>query len=733
MASEVGTAYVTLIPSAKGFASKMQSELGGEVASIGTQGGEKYSKGFTDQAQKGIGSRAKGMFKPIITGLLGFAAVEKVGDFLKESVTEAAKAQKEFAVLDNSLKNVGDGSKEAYESAEKFITATSEQTGVTKEDLIPAYSKLIQVTGSSEKAQELLKTSMDASAGTHKSLSTVVDSMSKAYQGNVGALGRLGVKTKDAAGQSLEFDAVLKGMNKRFGGDTAAAANTAAGQMQRLSIQWSDMREEVGAKLIPIVLKLGEFLMTKVIPAVKSTADWFGKHKAAADALKIALGAIVALLIAQKINEFAEKIKLVANATKAWSFVTKAATLAARALGLSTATQEAALAGQTAAQEAATVATEEQTVAQGELDAAMDSNPIGLIVVALAALVAGLIIAYKKSTVFRTIVQDMFKAIKAIATPIIKALVVGFHALVTAISAVVNWTAKHWPLLLTIIAGPIGLVVALVIKNFGRIRAFIATVWNTVRNATGKVWAAIRAVLSTVWGTITKLATRQVQAWMHVFSAAWSTIRNLTSRAWTAIKTAISSVWHGIQSVVSNGVSNVISTLSRLPGMIGGLAGKMLSAGASIGKAIFNGIANALSGVGNLLGDISGALKSGLNNAIGLPKDIGFSVMGHHIGFTIPGFATGARFTGPTYGLMGEGTEPETLFPDSKLNAFLDTMTHRATENMRVASPVEGGRFALTITNWEDGTGYIEQLADRRIGTRNRFASQTVRAGKARA
>lgn len=43
--------------------------------------------------------------------------------------------------------------------------------------------------------------------------------------------------------------------------------------------------------------------------------------------------------------------------------------------------------------------------AQWLLNAAMTANPISLVIVALAALVAGIVIAYKQSTTFRDIVN----------------------------------------------------------------------------------------------------------------------------------------------------------------------------------------------------------------------------------------------------------------------------------------------------------------------------------------
>lgn len=61
---------------------------------------------------------------------------------------------------------------------------------------------------------------------------------------------------------------------------------------------------------------------------------------------------------------------------------------------------------------AGTVATGAMTVAQGALNAVMSANPIALVVIALAALAAGVVFAYQKSETFRGIVDGAFSRAK---------------------------------------------------------------------------------------------------------------------------------------------------------------------------------------------------------------------------------------------------------------------------------------------------------------------------------
>lgn len=115
--------------------------------------------------------------------------------------------------------------------------------------------------------------------------------------------------------------------------------------------------------------------------------------------------------------------------------------------------QRAATLASAAASGFAAVKTGVMTAAQWALNAAMDANPIGLVVLAVAALAAGFIIAYKKSETFREIVHVVTDAVvgyfKLITLPMrtligvigdivkkIPGLSTGFHAVATTAKAV---------------------------------------------------------------------------------------------------------------------------------------------------------------------------------------------------------------------------------------------------------------------------------------------------------
>lgn len=113
----------------------------------------------------------------------------------------------------------------------------------------------------------------------------------------------------------------------------------------------------------------------------------------------------------------------------------KAAVQGGLASAVSTAKDTAAKVANRAVTIASAVATRTYAAAQWVLNAALRANPIGIIITLIAALVAGIIIAYKRSETFRTIVQAAFKGTLAAGQALWRGLVAAFHGIVAGATA----------------------------------------------------------------------------------------------------------------------------------------------------------------------------------------------------------------------------------------------------------------------------------------------------------
>ena len=127
---------------------------------------------------------------------------------------------------------------------------------------------------------------------------------------------------------------------------------------------------------------------------------------------------------------------------------------------------------------AASAATKAWAATQWLLNAAMSANPIGLVVLAIAALVAGIVLAYTKVGWFRDGVNAALRAVKNAAV------------------AVFNWIKSNWPLLVAILAGPFGIAVALIIKHFDKIKSAASAVVGAVKSILGKIPGIISSIFS---------------------------------------------------------------------------------------------------------------------------------------------------------------------------------------------------------------------------------------------
>ena len=179
------------------------------------------------------------------------AAAAYAGKLAIEGVKAAIEDEAAQLRLANALKNVTDVTDEQIKSIEEQILKTSLATGVADDKLRPALQRLSVATKDVTKSQDLLKLALDISAATGKDVETVSNALAKAYEGNNGALTRLGVGITAAQAKTLGFEGTVKQLSDTFGGAAATQANTFQGQIERLKVAFDEAKESVGAALLP--------------------------------------------------------------------------------------------------------------------------------------------------------------------------------------------------------------------------------------------------------------------------------------------------------------------------------------------------------------------------------------------------------------------------------------------------------------------------------------------------
>lgn len=244
-----GTVTINIL----GKADSLKNALGQADKDLGGFAGKVDGVG---KSMMGFGSRMTlGVTGPIVAGL-GLATKAAAED-------EAAQASLAHTLRNNVVAATDETVAAVERQIEKFMKVST----FSDDELRPAFGNLVRATKDVSEANALLGTAMDIATARGIPLETVTLAMAKAHDGNVGALGRLGIQTKDAEGKTLSFEEVMKNANATFGGAAAAALETSAGKAAQLKVRMGEMTEQIGSALVPI--------LDKVIPIITSLAEKF--------------------------------------------------------------------------------------------------------------------------------------------------------------------------------------------------------------------------------------------------------------------------------------------------------------------------------------------------------------------------------------------------------------------------------------------------------------------------
>lgn len=146
-------------------------------------------------------------------------------------------------------------------------------------------------------------------------------------------------------------------------------------------------------------------------------------------------------------------------------------------------------------------------------------GPIALIIVAVAAVIAIIVLLWKKSETFRNIVLAVWNAIK------------------TGVQAVVDFfTGVVWPALQAVWNG--------IQTGASALAGFFVGLWNGIVSVTKTVWSAIAGFFASLWSGV-----------VGVFTAVWNTIVSIFTTFFNIIKTIITTyinVWVTIIMAVFN-------------------------------------------------------------------------------------------------------------------------------------------------------------------------------------
>lgn len=479
---------------------------------------------FGKKLHDGIMGGVSGLGKAVGVGIMsGAAAVVAAGTaVMVTGIHEAMDASAGIAQLTAGIKSTGNAANVSVKGMTDLATSIQNMSGQTDDSIVASEQLLLTFTniknvGANKIFDDatLAAANMAAKMGGDAASQSIL--LGKALNDPVKgltALQRVGVaftesqksqiKAMVASGDTMGAQKIiLKELNTEFGGAAKAAGESLPGMLARGKRAFEDMSQTVVETILPIVTpaiegiagaiqkaspvivafaktivddvtgafvtfkpqidavregisKVAGFITGTAVPAIKTFVQQFADSEGAGGRLRAVLQGIADYVTGTLIPAITGLVKWVGdNKTMVEGFV------------VSIVAGVVAFQAYTAVMAVVKAATEAWAFVQGILNGTLIANPIGLIVMAIAALVAGIIWVATKTTFF----QDLWTNAMAWIT--------------SAVSNVVNWVKENWPLLLEILTGPIGLAVVAISSHWDTIMEFFKAVPGRIGSALG--------------------------------------------------------------------------------------------------------------------------------------------------------------------------------------------------------------------------------------------------------
>lgn len=258
-------------------------------------------------------------------------------------------------------------------------------------------------------------------------------------------------------------------------------------------------------------------------------------------------------------------------------------------------------------------ADKEETAAQWLLNAAMDANPIGIAVVAFAALTAGLVLAYKHIKPFREWVNKAFKSVVNFGKGIAKW---GSNVGKSVSRALGNmskkWNGfkksfkkswnKHWSAMGKSLKGAWD-------RSVKHTREFFSSIgkkWDgwkkSFAHSWNNMWKSVKKFFSDIFNGIHK----KFGSWTTAISKTWNGFKNWFSKKWNDMWNGVHNFFHGITKKLSKTFSDWTSGAMNTLGSFGDKF-----------KSGWNGLVKGVKDIfGGLWKDLKGFARDGMNDVI---------------------------------------------------------------------------------------------------------------------
>jgi len=417
MASRIAEAYVQIVPRIDGIGSSLTKGLSGEMGKAGEQSGQGFGAGF------------KKMLGPLIAAF----SVAAVANFTKDLINAGEKSATSNARIQQIAKSMGIFGTETATVTGRLVKLAEEQarlTGIDQNSIKATQAKLLTFKELAASAGEVggafdraTKAAIDLEAAGFGSAEQQAVALGKALNDptkGMTALARAGItfndvekekiKTMQASGDLLGAQEVLlQAVETQVSGTAEATANSS----DKMNVAFSLLKEELATGLMPAF----DGAVEAIIPLIQE----IGPHLSAAISATVNTFKVIFGFIKDNLPVIATFVGIIS-----------AAALAINAVRIATAIW-------------ATV----QTL----MNLVLSANPLGLVIVAVAALAAGIVWVATKTTFFQDIWEAMTKAVSKAWDAVVKFFDTTFKSINKWFTDLWSGATKVWNTFTKVIGG----------------------------------------------------------------------------------------------------------------------------------------------------------------------------------------------------------------------------------------------------------------------------------------
>ncbi|MSE24641.1 tape measure protein, partial [Lactobacillus curvatus] len=244
-------------------------------------------------------------------------------------------------------------------------------------------------------------------------------------------------------------------------------------------------------------------------------------------------------------------------------------------------------------------------------NAVLGMGPFGLVVTAIAAVVAALVYFFTQTKTGKKVWQDFTKWLsetwkaltekakeifgilsnffKTLWEGIKKATVDTWNSIKEKTTQVFNAIAeffKQWgPTILAVLGGPIGLLIKFIVDHWEQIKKSTIEVWTNITTAVKEkwdafvssakqvftvlgevftvIWMTIKEIFVGTWTVISSLLTAAFNIWLAAVKAIWTPIIEFFKDIWNKVKSVFTTTWNAITAFLNPIITAIKTTITN--------------------------------------------------------------------------------------------------------------------------------------------------------------------------